>query len=96
MSKQREEFEAWYEEKIGKSICFKTYDNSYLRRDTDEAWQAWQQAQKVAVPNPTNEMICAIEREVENQLVASGINQDPFRLDGEKIFNAMIEEGEKK
>lgn len=48
-------------------------------------------AQKVAVPVLTNKMICAIERKVEEQLLASAITADPFRLDGEKIFYAMIE-----
>ena len=48
-------------------------------------------AQKVAVPEPTKEVICAIENTVEDQLIASGITSDPFRLDGEKIYKAMIE-----
>ncbi len=50
-----------------------------------------QQAQKVTVPEPTKEVICAIENTVEDQLIASGITSDPFRLDGEKIYKAMIE-----
>ncbi|QNH50385.1 hypothetical protein HWI77_11730 [Acinetobacter venetianus] len=33
----------------------------------------------------------AIEQEVEQQVEASGITADVFRLDGEKILNAMIE-----
>lgn len=48
-------------------------------------------AQKVTVPVLTNKMICAIERKVEEQLLASAITADPFRLDGEKIFYAMVE-----
>ena len=57
----------------------------------DLAVRELQQAQKVAVPEPTKEVICAIENTVEDQLIASGITSDPFRLDGEKIYKAMIE-----
>lgn len=35
--------------------------------------------------------IYAIEQEVEQQVEASGITADVFRLDGEKILNAMLE-----
>lgn len=45
---------------------------------------------KLVPLQPPNEVIVAIEKKVENQLEASGINQDPFRLDGETIYEAMI------
>lgn len=44
-----------------------------------------------AVPEVTDKMIVAIESEVENQLKASAIDSDPFRLDGEKIWYAALE-----
>ena len=53
-------------------------------------WKVWQAA-KAGAPILTTKMICAIERTVENQLEASGIEEDPYRLDGEKIWNAAIE-----
>lgn len=66
-------------------------DFGYFNIVTNDAWRMWQQAQKVTVPEPTKEVICAIENTVEDQLIASGITSDPFRLDGEKIYKAMIE-----
>lgn len=59
-------------------------------------WDAWQAATqrdgfKFVPINPTSKMIVAIENKVEQQLEASAINQDPFRLDGERIFEAMME-----
>ena len=38
-----------------------------------------------------NTTIVAIERMVEQQVEASGITDDVFRLDGEKILNAAVE-----
>ena len=57
-----------------------------------QAWQASAQREgyKLVPLQPSSEAIVAIERKVENQLEASGINQDPFRLDGETIYEAMI------
>lgn len=52
-------------------------------------WRVWQA--KAVTPALTDKMICAIESTVENQLKASGINSDPFRIDGEKIWNSAIE-----
>lgn len=37
--------------------------------------------------------VCCVELEVMNQLKASNITQDPFRLDGEKIMAAAIPKG---
>ena len=62
---------------------------------TNSGWEMWQAA-KASVPTLTNKMICAIEATVENQLEASGIEEDPYRLDGEKIWNAAIEAQEQK
>ena len=41
--------------------------------------------------NDTN-VVVAIENEVCDQLEASGIKADPFRLDGEKIVQVIIEQ----
>ena len=55
-------------------------------------WQASAQREgyKLVPLRPSNNTIVVIERKVENQLEASGIDADPFRLDGEKIYKAMI------
>ena len=55
-------------------------------------WQASAQREgyKLVPVQPSNNTIVVIERKVENQLEASGIDADPFRLDGEKIYKAMI------
>ena len=55
-------------------------------------WQASAQREgyKLVPLQPSNNTIVVIERKVENQLEASGIDADPFRLDGEKIYKAMI------
>lgn len=58
-------------------------------------WEAWQasadrEGYKLVPLQPSNETIVSIERKVENQLEASGIDADPFRLDGENIYKAMI------
>lgn len=85
----------------GDSIDFakKLYDRVYSHNHTScirklefKAWQAATQRQgfKFVLVNPTRKMIVAIENKVEQQLEASAITQDPFRLDGEKIFEAMI------
>jgi len=63
--------------------------------------QKWQASANrdgfVLVPKaPCNQLIVAIERKVEDQLKASAIDADPFRLDGEKIYQAMIEAAEEK
>lgn len=91
--KEREAFEAWYNANVGKSLVFKTYDNSYLRRDTDEAWKSWQASANregfVLIKN-NSRTIVAIEQMVEQQVEASGITQDVFRLDGERILEAML------
>lgn len=56
-----------------------------------ELWKELQAAKAQAVPEVTDKMIVAIESEVENQLKASAIDSDPFRLDGEKIWYAALE-----
>lgn len=66
------------------------YDNR-----TAIAYDAWEESArregfKFVPVEPTRTMIVAIENKVEQQLEASAITQDPFRLDGEKIFEAMI------
>lgn len=50
---------------------------------------------KIIPVEPSNEIIVAIESKVEDQLKASAIEADPFRLDGETIYEAMIKAAEK-
>ena len=42
LQKEREAFEEWYENVIGRSLVYKTYDKSYLNSKTQEAWLTWQ------------------------------------------------------
>lgn len=70
-------------------------NGDYDNRDVYDLHHAWiasaqRDGYKLVPLQPSNEVIVAIERKVENQLEASGINQDPFRLDGETIYEAMI------
>ena len=59
-------------------------------------WQARVPEGYVVVPKgPSSEIIVAIESKVEDQLKASAIEADPFRLDGETIYEAMVEAVEK-
>ena len=51
IEKEREAFEEWYENVIGRSLVYKTYDKSYLNSKTQEAWEAWQAAKVQAVPD---------------------------------------------
>jgi hypothetical protein len=45
----------------------------------------------VMVPeDATNEIICAIEREVQSQCTASGVSEPLHRLDGQYIYAAML------
>lgn len=96
MKAEREMFEAWCH--IDDEFCTHRYtDNCQEYSDdyTQSAWLAWQasaqrEGYKLVPLQPSNEVIVAIEKKVENQLEASGINQDPFRLDGETIYEAMI------
>lgn len=72
-------------------------DDLYHRINT--GWSMWKRAvnhmQKklegcVVVPL-NNTTIVAVEKMVEQQVEASGITADVFRLDGEKILNAAVE-----
>lgn len=67
----------------------------YANGDTEAAWQAWlasanREGYKLVPLQPTTKIMVAIERKVEEQLEASAIDADPFRLDGENIYKAMI------
>ena len=44
IEKERVAFEEWYENAIGRSLVYKTYDKSYLNSKTQEAWETWQAA----------------------------------------------------
>ena len=71
----------------------KNYYNDYLH--FIDCWSYWcasatREGYKLVPLQPSNAVIVAIENKVENQLEASGITQDPFRLDGETIYKAMI------
>ena len=39
LNKEREAFEEWYENVIGRSLAYKTYDKSYLNSKTQDAWR---------------------------------------------------------
>lgn len=71
----------------------------FKRQSTTDAWMGWLYSAKakaeklegcVVVP-VNNTTIVAVEKMVEQQVEASGITADVFRLDGEKILNAAVE-----
>lgn len=89
---EREMFEEWV---LRRDWCLKRHCQGYADESVDLSWEAWQasaqrEGYKLVPLQPSNEVIVAIEKKVENQLEASGINQDPFRLDGETIYKAMM------
>ena len=95
IEKEREAFEAWFESRYDAHFMQFALDlDLYVDKHTQASWEAWQAAQ--AVQELTNKMIVAIELEVENQLKASAIDADPFRLDGEKIWYAALAAQEQK
>ena len=69
---------------------------AWVLRAAFDAWQTRVPEGCVVVPKePSSEIIVAIESKIEDQLKASAIEADPFRLDGETIYEAMIEAVEK-
>lgn len=62
-----------------------------------EVWKELQAAKQQATPEgfvliaDNSKTVVAIEKMVEQQVEASGITQDVFRLDGHRILEAMIE-----
>lgn len=95
IQKKEEAFGKWFATRypnIQKTIDLNSDHESIVFRNNQS--EAWQEAKAQAVPELTDKMIVAIESEVENQLKASSIDADPFRLDGEKIWYAAIESQE--
>ena len=78
----REAFNAWIA-KHPDSLDLTSYEKDIMF----DTWKA-AIAQTVPINNTT---IVAVERMVEQQVEASGITADVFRLDGEKILNAAVE-----
>lgn len=70
LQKEREAFEEWYENVIGRSLVYKTYDKSYLNSKTQEAWEAWQAA-KEHESNKSGQITVTHERMQE--LIAIGV-----------------------
>lgn len=89
LSPDEASFQECYLTAGGKQIELEKEDGAYTHSKSQMAWEIWQV--KAVAPALTDQMICAIESTVENQLKASGINSDPFRIDGEKIWNSAIE-----
>lgn len=99
IEKERKAFEEQFV-KVNHEIDFwsPTWDesiNDYRHISASIGWRMWQasanrEGYKLVSIQPDNKTIVSIERMVENQIEASGINQDPFRLDGENIYKAMI------
>ena len=70
LQKEREAFEEWYENVIGRSLVYKTYDKSYLNSKTQEACEAWQAA-KEHESNKSGQITVTHERMQE--LIAIGV-----------------------
>lgn len=95
MSSERKAFEEWASSETRWDLYWSDNINQYMDHQTNAAWLAWKASAnrdgyKLVPIQPDNKTIVSIERMVENQIEASGINQDPFRLDGENIYKAMI------
>lgn len=84
-----------------KLLCYKgnmsrsNLGSFYNNEQTNWMYQMWlssknRQGYKLVPVQPSNDTIVAIERKVEEQLEASAIDADPFRLDGENIYKTMI------
>ena len=101
IEKEKADFESWATDKFPIAVGqFEKHNNgTYIQRSIRNMYEAWQAAKAheaeklkgwVVVPL-NNTTIVAIERMVEQQVEASGITDDVFRLDGEKILNAAVE-----
>ena len=77
LEKEREDFEKWYENVIGRSLVYKTYDRSYLNSKTQEAWEAWQAAKAQAVPEAIS-----IGNELQSWVAVNSFSAD----DGEGVL----------
>ncbi|MDO7511752.1 hypothetical protein [Acinetobacter baumannii] len=72
----------------------------FMREQARQLWSFWNKAKAQAVPDthivvPRNrEVVVAIEKMVEQQVEASGITSDVFRLDGWRILDAIQEASE--
>ncbi|MEJ7884048.1 hypothetical protein WKH38_18470 [Acinetobacter baumannii] len=103
MNKERKAFEGkfpkphWIEwdEELGQYTSKHVSDVGYQAR-----FEVWLEAKAQAVPDthivvPRNrEVVVAIEKMVEQQVEASGITSDVFRLDGWRILDAIQEASE--
>ncbi|MEB6624651.1 hypothetical protein [Acinetobacter pittii] len=76
-------------------------DGNFEDMTMAHSWYAWQEKAKAqAVPEThivvprTREVVVAIEKMVEQQVEASGITSDVFRLDGWRILDAIQEASE--
>ena len=106
MKTERELFEEWHYGQYllenpdvdlanAKYIYDYAHKNALVYQMRETCFIVWQasasrEGYKLVPLQPSNNTIVVIERKVENQLEASGIDADPFRLDGEKIYKAMI------
>ena len=97
--KELKQFESVYQP--SKEIAFCWLRKQYVQLSTEEnhaevvdhandSLRIWQAAKAQTVPI-NNTTIVAVERMVEQQVKASDITADVFRLDGEKILNAAVE-----
>ncbi|MFW6481711.1 hypothetical protein [Acinetobacter baumannii] len=103
LNKERKAFEGkfpkphWIEwdEELGQYTSKHVSDVGYQAR-----FEVWLEAKAQAVPDthivvPRNrEVVVAIEKMVEQQVEASGITSDVFRLDGWRILDAIQEASE--
>lgn len=99
MKTERELFDLWFKKNfydLHEAICCGDLVAKNYKKAMFKAWQARVPEGYVVVPlQPSNDIVVAIESKVEDQLKASAIEADPFRLDGEKIYEAIIEALEK-
>ena len=95
MKTERELFTQWVKKEHPHIFNGAEQGNDRFRMDIDFMFMSWQassnrEGYKLLPITPTDEMIVAIENKVQEQLDASAITADMFRLDGERIFESLI------
>lgn len=97
INKEKKLHAAWY--KKDDPIAFSWYEaeSPEYVKDYGQSEKAWLAAKSQAIPKGfvlvanNSKTVVSIEKMVEQQVEASGITQDIFRLDGGGILEAMIE-----
>ncbi|HEN9534263.1 TPA: hypothetical protein U9I93_003957 [Acinetobacter baumannii] len=95
--RELELFNAFVKENLPELFEKHSNGNFFAKVTYDSMFGAWLGAKAQAVPDThivvprTRKVVVAIEKMVEQQVEASGITSDVFRLDGWRILDAIQE-----